>query len=80
MKEINELLLADDVKYARDHEWAREENGKYKIGISDFAQDQLGDIVFVELPEVGRTLAAGDEFGDFGIDQGRIGVVFTFEW
>lgn len=53
-----------ELKYASSHEWARlEEDGTITVGISDHAQDALGDVVFVELPEVGITLAAGDEAG-----------------
>lgn len=63
MKEIDELNLPDELRYAKDHEWTRLEGGKIKIGIDDYAQDQLGDIVFVELPEVGATLSKGEEFG-----------------
>ena len=63
MKEIHELKLPEDVRYAEDHEWVRPENGKCVVGISDYAQDQLGDIVFVELPEVGTTLSKGEAFG-----------------
>lgn len=63
MKEINELLFPDDVLYAEDHEWARMENGVLTIGIDDYAQDQLGDIVFVELPRPGDTFVRGKEFG-----------------
>jgi len=63
MKEINELVLPDDIRYAEDHEWARVEGDKVVIGIDDYAQDQLGDIVFVELPEVGATFSKGEEFG-----------------
>ena len=63
MKEINELALPDDCRYTEDHEWARMEDGNCVIGIDDYAQDQLGDIVFVELPEVGSTFEAGEEFG-----------------
>jgi len=63
MKEINELNLPDDLKYTKDHEWTRFEGNKVKIGINDYAQDQLGDIVFVELPEVGATFSKGEEFG-----------------
>lgn len=63
MKEISELNLPEDVRYAKDHEWVRIKDGKARIGISDYAQDQLGDIVFVELPEVGSKLSKGDEFG-----------------
>jgi len=63
MKELSELNLPDDVRYAESHEWARTEGEKVKVGISDYAQDQLGDIVFVELPEVGDSLDKGEEFG-----------------
>lgn len=63
MKELNELNFPDDVRYAESHEWARTESDKVKVGISDYAQDQLGDIVFVELPEVGDTFGKGEEFG-----------------
>jgi glycine cleavage system H protein len=63
MKEIGELRLPDDLLYADDHEWIQRQGEKVRIGISDYAQDQLGDIVFVELPKVGDTLTKGDEFG-----------------
>ena len=63
MKEIHELNLPEDVRYTDDHEWAQVTGDTIKIGISDYAQDQLGDIVFVELPEVGDSFSAGDEFG-----------------
>ncbi|GAA5525199.1 glycine cleavage system H protein [Microbulbifer aestuariivivens] len=53
-----------ELKYLSSHEWARlEEDGTVTVGISDHAQDALGDVVYVELPEVGATLAAGDEAG-----------------
>jgi glycine cleavage system H protein len=63
MKEVSELQLPDDVRYTEDHEWARLEGEKTKAGISDYAQDQLGDIVYVELPQVGDTFDKGQEFG-----------------
>jgi glycine cleavage system H protein len=63
MKELDELNFPDDVRYAKSHEWARSEGDNIKVGITDYAQDQLGDIVFVELPEVGETFGKGDEFG-----------------
>ena len=50
-----------DLKYTGEHEWVMVEGSIATIGISDFAQDQLGDVVFVELPERGRRLAKGDE-------------------
>lgn len=51
------------LRYTQDHEWVRVEGDTATVGITDFAQKQLGDVVFVELPEVGRTLAAGEAFG-----------------
>ena len=63
MKAINELNLPEDVKYTDDHEWAKASGDVIRIGISDYAQDQLGDIVFVELPAVGDTFEKGAEFG-----------------
>jgi glycine cleavage system H protein len=59
------VLIPEDLRYAENHEWARREaDGSVRVGISDFAQDQLGDIVFVDLPEVGVTLDAGEAFGE----------------
>ncbi len=63
MKELNDLNLPDDVKYTEDHEWAKLDNDVVLVGINDYAQDQLGEIVFVEMPEIGDTFAKGDEFG-----------------
>ena len=63
MKEIDDLNLPDDIRYAEDHEWARLEGNKVTVGLDDYAQDQLGDIVFVELPQVGSTYEKGQEFG-----------------
>ena len=62
-KELSDLNLPDDLRYSDDHEWARSEGDTIKVGISDYAQDQLGDIVFVELPEAGDSFEKGDEFG-----------------
>ena len=60
MKEIKELNLPEDLKYTEQHEWV--ENGDIvAVGVTDYAQDQLGDIVFVELPEPGDTFEKGDE-------------------
>lgn len=53
--------IPDDLKYAASHEWVRLEDGVATVGISDHAQDALGDIVFVELPEAGNTINAKDE-------------------
>jgi len=53
-----------ELKYSKSHEWARlEENGMVTVGITDFAQDSLGDIVYVELPEVGAQIESGEEAG-----------------
>ncbi|WP_338823755.1 Glycine cleavage system H protein [Moorella humiferrea] len=49
--------------YSKDHEWVEVEGNRARIGITDYAQESLGDIVFVELPQVGDELAAGDSFG-----------------
>ena len=52
-----------DLKYTRDHEWVRLQGAEAAVGITDFAQRQLGDIVYVELPEVGRKVKQGEVFG-----------------
>ena len=54
----------NELQYSRDHEWLRMEDGVAVIGISDFAQSELGDVVFVNLPEVGDETTAGEPFGD----------------
>ncbi|MER5524228.1 glycine cleavage system protein GcvH [Streptomyces sp. NPDC002677] len=56
-------MYPSDFKYTREHEWIRMNGGSAEIGITEFAQKQLGDIVFVEVPTVGRTIDAGQEFG-----------------
>ena len=53
-----------DLKYSKSHEWIRYEDGVAVVGISDFAQDALGDVVFVNLPAVGDEVTAGESFGD----------------
>jgi glycine cleavage system H protein len=63
MKDINDVILPDDIRYAKNHEWAKADGDNVKVGISDYAQDQLGDIVFVEMPDVGETFDKGAEFG-----------------
>mgnify|MGYP006276762667 CR=1 FL=1 len=62
MKELSQLNLPEDLKYSKEHEWTKSEGEQIRIGITDFAQDQLGDIVFVELPEEGVSFARNDEF------------------
>ena len=64
MKELNQLDLPEGLKYSKEHEWVREEGETVLIGITDFAQDQLGDIVFVELPEEGTAFSIGEEFSN----------------
>ena len=63
MKELSDLNLPENLRYSGDHEWARQDADTVRIGINDYAQDQLGEIVYVELPEVGCELAAGDTLG-----------------
>jgi glycine cleavage system H protein len=63
MKDLSQLKFSDDVRYVESHEWVKEEGARARIGITDYAQDQLGDIVFVELPAVGKTFARGAAFG-----------------
>ena len=57
------MNIPSNLQYTKDHEWAKIENGVATIGITDFAQGELGDIVFVEFPEVGKSFNAGDAFG-----------------
>jgi len=55
--------IRDDRRYQASHEWAREDGDVVRVGISDFAQDELGDVVFVEFPEVGEAVTTGEAFG-----------------
>ncbi|GIO23717.1 glycine cleavage system protein GcvH [Oceanobacillus sp. J11TS1] len=57
------MSLPEDYLYSKEHEWVKKEDGKVRIGITAFAQDELGDIVFVELPEVGDTIEVNEPFG-----------------
>ncbi|AVQ99758.1 glycine cleavage system protein GcvH [Oceanobacillus sp. M65] len=57
------MSIPKDLLYSKEHEWVKKEDGKLRIGITDFAQDELGDIVFVELPEVGDELELNEPFG-----------------
>ncbi|MFQ5841213.1 MAG: glycine cleavage system protein GcvH [Thermodesulfobacteriota bacterium] len=63
MKSIDELILPKDYRYADDHEWAKVEGDKVRVGIDDYAQNQLQAIVYVELPEVGAQFQKGEPFG-----------------
>jgi glycine cleavage system H protein len=56
-------MYPDDRRYSKDHEWIKVEGQRGRVGITDYAQKQLGDVVFLELPETGRTLKAGESFG-----------------
>ena len=57
------MTYPKELKYTQDHEWIRLGEDTGQIGITDYAQEQLGDVVYVELPEVGRVLAQGEQFG-----------------
>lgn len=57
-------MIPDDLRYTAEHEWVRPSGGTVRVGITDFAQDSLGDIVFVELPESGRAVTAGESVGE----------------
>ena len=63
MKDISELKFPENVRYTRDHEWARLEGDLVIAGISDYAQDQLGDVVYVELPQIQDRFENGEVFG-----------------
>ena len=58
------MSYPEDLRYSKEHEWVRVEDGRATIGITSFAADELGDIVFIELPETGSTLS---QFGTFGV-------------
>ena len=57
------MSIPDDLRYSKDHEWARLENDTATVGITDFAQGELGDIIFVEFPNVGDSFNKGETFG-----------------
>jgi glycine cleavage system H protein len=54
----------DNLGYTEQHEWARREDGRFRVGITDFAQDALGDVVYVDIPETGTEVKAGEPFGE----------------
>src|SRR5699024_2942670 len=60
----NKMSLPTDLQYSKDHGWVRSEGSDLRIGITQFAQEELGDIVFVELPEIGDDLEKGEAFGN----------------
>ena len=57
-------MYPDDLKYTREHEWARAEGDRVTVGITDYAQEALGDIVYVDLPPVGTAVTGGEAFGE----------------
>jgi glycine cleavage system H protein len=61
---VREMNVPDDRRYTTDHEWARLEGDRVRIGITDYAQDALGDVVFVQLPELAETVSAGRPFSE----------------
>ena len=56
-------MIPPDLRYTKDHEWIRVEGGRGRIGITAYAQEQLGDVVFVDLPQVGGAVTQGEQFG-----------------
>ena len=58
------MKVPENLLYTKEHEWISEEDRSVKVGITDFAQSQLGDIIFLELPEVGDQIVAGESFGE----------------
>jgi glycine cleavage system H protein len=58
------MNVPEDLRYSTDHEWVRLEDGRIRVGITDYAQDALGDVVFVQAPDVGASVAAGDALGE----------------
>lgn len=58
------MNVPDDLAYSSDHEWIRAEGGRAKVGITDYAQDALGDVVYVQLPEVGTSVTAGEAIAE----------------
>ena len=58
------MNIPEELRYAKTHEWVKEEDGAFTVGLTDFAQNALGDIVFVNLPQEGDPVTAGEAFGD----------------
>lgn len=58
------MNIPDDLRYSSDHEWVRVEGTRVRVGITDFAQDNLGDVVYVQLPEAGAVVTAGDSVSE----------------
>lgn len=64
MKTLDQIVLLDDRRYTDEHVWIKKDGDSHLLGISDFAQDQLGEVVFIELPSVGDKFEAGVPFGE----------------
>ncbi len=58
------MEFPEDLRYTEQHEWVRDDGGRFRVGITDFAQDALGDVVYVDVPEVGTEVTAGEPFGE----------------
>lgn len=58
------MNVPDELRYSKDHEWARVEGSRVRVGITDYAQDALGDVVYVQIPTVGRVVATGESFSE----------------
>lgn len=63
MRNVEDLVFPDDILYHREHTWAKKEGDLVRVGITDYAQDQLGDIIFIELPAAGEEFDRDTEFG-----------------
>ena len=64
MTESERRSIREDLWYTEDHEWARGDDGLVRVGVTDFAQDALGDVVFVTMPQVGASVVAGEPMGE----------------
>ncbi len=58
------MEFPEELRYTKEHEWARQDSDTVRVGITDFAQDALGDVVYVDVPEVGTEVKAGEPFGE----------------
>jgi glycine cleavage system H protein len=58
------MLIPADLRYSRDHEWAKDQQNTVRVGITDYAQDALGDVVYVDLPKVGSAVSVGGSLGE----------------
>jgi glycine cleavage system H protein len=70
-------MVPNDRRYTKEHEWVKVSGQTVTVGITDFAQRELGDIVYVELPEIGRTVVTGDVLGTIESVKGRLGDLCT---